>query len=198
MEIIHSLPCSSSVMSELKILFTGTMGAGKTTAIAAISDIAPVVTDVANTDTSVAKARTTVGLDFGLVSLADGNRMRLFGTPGQERFDFMWKILAQNAFGLIILIDNSRPDPVQDFRIYLDGFSDDLRMLPCTVGVGRTESHPQPSLEAYVDEMAQRGLVFPVLPVDVRRKQDVLLLLDTLIAQNESALDIVLPGNSTP
>lgn len=185
-------------MSELKILFTGTMGAGKTTAIAAISDIAPVVTDVANTDTSVAKARTTVGLDFGLVSLADGNRMRLFGTPGQERFDFMWKILAQNAFDLIILIDNSRPDPVQDFRIYLDGFSDDLRMLPCTVGVGRTESHPQPSLEAYVDEMAQRGLVFPVLPVDVRRKQDVLLLLDTLIAQNESALDIVLPGDSTP
>lgn len=94
-------------MTEYKILFTGTMGAGKTTAIAAISEMSPVMTDVLNSDASVAKARTTVGLDFGVLTLDSGDRVRLFGTPGQTRFDFLWKILAKNALGLIILTDNS-------------------------------------------------------------------------------------------
>ena len=81
-------------MTEYKLLFTGPMGAGKTTAIAAVSEVAPVITDVQNTDQSVLKERTTVGLDFGLLSLDNGDRIRLFGTPGQMRFDFLWKILA--------------------------------------------------------------------------------------------------------
>lgn len=178
-------------MKEYKILFTGTMGAGKTTAIAAISDAAPVVTDVKNSDTSVIKERTTVGLDFGLVTLDNGDRLRLFGTPGQQRFDFLWKILVRNAFGLVILIDNSRPDPLDDFRVYLDGFADELRQVPCTVGIGRTETHTTPSIDDFVEELGRRGLVFPILPVDVRRKEDVLLLLDTLIAQNEACLDLL-------
>ena len=177
-------------MKEYKILFTGTMGAGKTTAIGAISEIPPVKTDVANTDVKQhSKAQTTVGLDFGEVTLAGGDRLRLFGTPGQIRFDFLWKILARNAFGIIILIDNSRSEPIDDFRLFLDGFADELQSVPCTVGIGRTETHPLPDLDAYIDEMSKRGLVFPVLPVDVRRKDDVLLLLDTLIAQNEAVME---------
>ena len=71
-------------MNEYKILFTGTMGAGKTTAIASVSETPPIMTDVANTDTSVAKARTTVGLDFGMLTLDSGDRIRLFGTLGQS------------------------------------------------------------------------------------------------------------------
>lgn len=172
-------------MKEYKIVFTGTMGAGKTTAIGAISDAPPILTDVANTDTSVEKAKTTVGMDFGQVVLENGDQLRLFGTPGQARFDFMWPILVRNAFGLIILIDNSRPDPLEDFRVYLDGFAKELQTVPCTVGIGRTETHPTPSVDAYIDELSVRGLVFPILPVDVRQREDVLLLLDTLIAQNE-------------
>ena len=89
-------------MSEYKIVFTGTVGAGKTTAIAAISESRPVVTDVPNTDGSVAKQLTTVGLDFGMVTLEGGQRLRLFGTPGQARFDFLWAILARNALGLVV------------------------------------------------------------------------------------------------
>ena len=59
------------------------MGAGKTTAISVVSEMTPVVTDVHNSDLSVAKARTTVGLDFGQFTLGNGDRIRLFGTPGQ-------------------------------------------------------------------------------------------------------------------
>ena len=175
-------------MKEYKILFTGTMGAGKTTAIAAISEVAPVVTDVHNSDRSVDKARTTVGLDYGLLTLENGDRIRLFGTPGQQRFDFLWKILAKNALGLIILTDNSRPDPLADLCLFLDGFADSLATLPCAIGVGRLDSHPEPSLERYADLLESQGLVLPIAAVDVRRRDDVTLLIDTLLAQLEAGL----------
>lgn len=173
-------------MNEYKILFTGTMGAGKTTAIGAVSDRPPIVTDVHNSDRSVQKDRTTVGLDFGEFSLDSGDRVRLFGTPGQSRFDFLWNILARNALGLIILTDNSRPDPLADLRIYLDGFAEQLDTLPCAIGVGRLDTHSVPSLDDYIDELSKRGLIFPVLDVDVRRRDDVVLLIDTLLAQIEA------------
>lgn len=175
-------------MKEYKILFTGTMGAGKTTAIGSISETPPVVTDVQNSDASVAKARTTVGLDFGQLTLDNGDRIRLFGTPGQARFDFLWKILVRNALGLIILIDNSRPDPGADLAVYLDGFADELASLPCTIGVGRMNTHPAPDLDGYADMLAARGLTFPILAVDVRQRDDVALLIDTLMAQLEADL----------
>lgn len=175
-------------MKEHKIVFTGTMGAGKTTAIAAISDAPPVSTDVSNTDQATsAKATTTVGLDFGQVMLDNGDRLRLFGTPGQIRFDFMWNILIKNAIGLIILVDNSRPDPIADLATYIDGFETHLREVPCTIGIGRSESHSNPSIDDFGEYLMRRGFVLPVLPVDVRRREDVSLLIDTLLAQAEAA-----------
>lgn len=175
-------------MNEYKLLFTGTMGAGKTTAIAAVSETPPIVTDVTNNDASHAKARTTVGLDFGQFTLDSGDRIRMFGTPGQSRFDFMWKILAKNALGMIILTDNSRADPLADLRVYLEGFADDLDTMPCVVGIGRLQTHPSPSMDDYIDELARHQRVLPVLDVDVRKKDDVLMLIDILLAQLEAGL----------
>ena len=137
-------------------------------------------------DTSVAKATTTVGLDFGQVTLENGDRLRLYGTPGQSRFEFMWKILVRDALGLIILLDNSRPDPVADLTTYLDGFSDALSTTPCTVGMSRTESHPTPSLDDIAGVLEARGLVLPIVAVDVRRRDDVIMLIDTLLTQMEA------------
>lgn len=175
-------------MNEYKILFTGTMGAGKTTAIGSVSETAPIVTDVVNNDLSHTKARTTVGLDFGQFTLDNGDRIRLFGTPGQSRFDFLWKILAKNALGMIILADNSRPDPLADLRIYLEGFADDLATMPAAIGVGRLGAHPTPSLDDYIEELARHNLVLPVLETDVRQRDDVILLIDTLLAQLEAGM----------
>lgn len=175
-------------MKEYKVIFTGTMGAGKTTAIAAISETPPVVTDVLNTDPTSAKKNTTVGMDYGQLTLENGDRIRLFGTPGQLRFEFMWRILAQNALGIIILVDNSRPDPLSDLDVYLDNFANELKTMPCSVGVGRTDTHAKPSLDEFAQHMELRGLVLPVLPVDVRQKPDVVLLIDTMLAQLELSL----------
>lgn len=175
-------------MIEYKLVFTGTTGAGKTTAISAISEIAPISTDVANSDTGFQKSHTTVGLDFGQITLANGDRLRLFGTPGQSRFDFMWKILVKDAFGLIILIDNSRPDPLADLDLYLKGFSEEINNTPCVIGVGRSEFNATPSLDDFAERLCEYKLTLPILPVDVRRADDVIMLIEVLMAQAESDL----------
>lgn len=179
-------------MKEYKVIFTGTMGAGKTTAIASISETPPVVTDVLNTDPNSTKKNTTVGMDYGQLTLENGDRIRLFGTPGQLRFEFMWRILAQNALGLIILVDNSRPSPLADLDMYLDNFAKELETMPCSVGIGRMDTHATPSLDDFALHMEKRGLVLPVLPIDVRRRDEVVLLIDTMLAQ----LELSLSGNA--
>jgi uncharacterized protein len=172
---------------DLKIVFTGTPGAGKTTAIAAISDVAPIVTDVANSDPGLDKAVTTVGMDYGHVDLDEGVRVRLFGTPGQQRFDFMWRILVEQALGLVILIDNSRPDPLADLRVYLDAFADLLPRMNCAIGVGRTPDCAVPTLDDFADLLAERDLTIPILAVDVRERRNVLRLIDAILSQAEAA-----------
>jgi len=171
---------------EPKIVFTGPPNAGKTTAIAAISDVAPVVTDVANHDAELAKQRTTVGMDYGVVSLDGQESVRLFGTPGQKRFDFMWRILVRNAIGIVILVDNSQPDALAQFEGFLDALAEELAGGSCVVGVGRTESHPEPGMDAFSDLLAGRGHLFPVVAVDVRRRDDVLMLVELLLSQAEA------------
>ena len=172
-------------MAEHKILFSGTTGAGKTTAIGKVSEIPPLSTDVRNTDSGLAKTWTTVGLDYGEVTLEGGDKLRLYGTPGQERFDFMWKILSRGALGLVILIDNSQPDPLADLDMYLSGFAELIQNTACVVAVGRTEIHTQPDLEAFCTHMAARGVLCPVLPIDVRERDQVVGLLELLLMQLE-------------
>jgi len=175
----------ATLTAQHKIVFTGTPGAGKTTAIAMLSDAPPVVTDVRNTDAALGKENTTVGLDFGQVDLGDGQCVRLFGTPGQLRFEFMWQIIATDALGLVILIDNSRPDPLGDLAAYLDAYEALLPTLSCVVGIGRTLDCSWPAIDHFGDALAARGLVLPVLAVDVRRREDVLMLVDAVLIQAE-------------
>jgi signal recognition particle receptor subunit beta len=98
----------------------------------------------------------------------------------------MWRILSRNALGLIMLFDNSRADPLADLALCLTHFAEELQQIPCVIGVGRLESHPQPSLDAYAESLAAHGLLLPILAVDVRKREDVLCMLDTLLIQIET------------
>ncbi len=172
---------------ELKLVFAGSMGAGKTTAIRAISEIAPITTEASNTDhTEFDKEETTVAMDYGEITLATGEKLRLYGTPGQARFGFMWPILAAGALGAIILIDNSRPDPLADLEVYLGAFRPLADAGAAVVGVGRMDRYPQPSLEAYAERLGELDIVVPVMPTDVRRRDDVLEVLEVLLQQIEA------------
>ena len=169
-------------MKQIKFIFTGPPGAGKTTAIAAISEFPPVSTDVFSTDGLAAvKEKTTVAMDFGQITLDNGQKIGLYGTPGQQRFKFMWDILVQGGLGLIVLIDNRRPDPLKDLGIYLDNFDDFIKSTDAVIGITSTDIKDTPTVEDFQDYLQGRNQVFPVFAVDARNKDDVLFLLNTLL-----------------
>jgi signal recognition particle receptor subunit beta len=167
---------------ELKIVFAGPMGAGKTTAIRAISDIPPVSTEVDNSDrASCDKESTTVALDYGQLLLEDGTAVRLYGTPGQGRFSFMWEILCKGAMGVVLLIDGSSATALSDLRSYAEDFHRLNPSQPLVIGVGRAASDDGRQLDEYSRALTTRGIVAPVYNVDVRQREDVLLLIETLL-----------------
>ena len=171
-----------------KILFTGTMGAGKTTAIKSVSAVRMVNTEAVNTDKSLfAKATTTVGFDYGEVTLEDGSVLRLYGTPGQRRFEFMWRIVARGALGVVVLVDNSRPDPIADLAIYLENFGTFADAGAMVVGIGRMDQHPSPTVDDYYEFLGGKNLLLPVFQADARKSEDVLMLLDVLFDALEFA-----------
>lgn len=171
-----------SIAQQLKIVFTGSMGAGKTTAIRAISDHSPVSTDVANSDQETcAKESTTVAMDYGEITLEDGVCVRLYGTPGQTRFSFMWEILGRGALGVILLVDGSSPAALEDIRTFVSAFRRTAPNQPFVVGVGRIALGDEGKVEKYSRFLESAGVVAPVFAVDVREREDVLLLIETLL-----------------
>lgn len=186
-------------MKEYKVLFAGGMGAGKTTAIAQISEIPPASTEAVNTDrNSFDKTHTTVALDYGELTLEGGDKLRLYGTPGQARFDFMWTIVGKGALGVVLLVDHSRPEPLADLREYVQRFGAVIRQSCAVVGVGRMDEEDEDSIGAYLEALDELGLQVPVFSVDVRRREDVALLLETLLIQIEAGLQDDGTGEAPP
>lgn len=175
-------------MVEHKILFTGSVGAGKTTAIQAVSEIPVVCTDVFNSDASLDKATTTVGLDYGEISLGRDERLRLYGTPGQERFSFMWNVLAQGVLGVVILINHAQPEPLRNMGIYLNHFRSLIQETACVVVISKMNESRQPFLREFSEAMQKEGIVCPVIVADVRIREEVLGILDLLLVQIEARL----------
>ena len=103
----------------VKIVIAGGFGVGKTTAVSVISEIPPLTTEAAITSVAAdidrtgevpAKVTTTVALDFGCITIDEGLKLYLFGTPGQDRFGFMWQDLSEGALGALVVVDARRID----------------------------------------------------------------------------------------
>jgi signal recognition particle receptor subunit beta len=169
-----------------KIVFTGPVGAGKTTAISALSDIPLINTDARARDmTRSRKATTTVAMDYGLMRLSDSERVHLYGTPGQERFDFMWDILQTGALGLVILIDNSRKEPMKDLDFYINAFQALIKRSRVVVGINFSAATRKPDIDDYHRHLRNAQREFPLNPpifeVDARRRGDVSMLVQSLL-----------------
>jgi len=175
---------------EWNILFMGPVGAGKTKAIRSISDIEVVNTDEEATDeTRFLKQNTTVSMDVGTLKLDGVDKLRLLGSPGQDRFDFMWDILIEQAKGIILVLDHSRPNPLSDLDHFITAIEDRLqsRSLPIVICVTHMDSVSSRSLQSYENYLQQRifrciDMLPPVVEMDARDPLQVRVVLIVMTA----------------
>src|SRR5580698_1956167 len=124
----------------VKIVVTGPFSAGKTTLIRTISEITVLSTERSITDeTRARKTDTTVAMDFGRITIDRELVLYLFGTPGQDRFDFMWEILSEGMLGYVVLVDAARPDSLEEAASILTAFRA-MAHVPFVIGYNRADS----------------------------------------------------------
>lgn len=123
---------SETSAASVKILVSGPVGAGKTTFTRALSESEALGTEEVSS-VMIGKETTTVALDFGSLRVGDQSVL-LFGTPGQERFDYMWEILCDGAAGLVLLVAGNRPEEFPLARKILE-FVISQTTLPFVIGV---------------------------------------------------------------
>ncbi len=165
-----------------KLVFAGPVGAGKTTAIQTLSDIEVVRTEAnASDDVRQMKKTTTVAMDYGLMKLASGDQVRLYGTPGQKRFDFMWDILTENALGLVLMLKGNAEDPVSDLRTYVTEFRDFIDKTSLVVGITHTDTGGWQTRQRVSSELLAMGLPPTAMDTDARSRAHMATLVKALI-----------------
>ncbi|MBP2330137.1 signal recognition particle receptor subunit beta [Kibdelosporangium banguiense] len=184
---------TDSIPTPVKIIIAGGFGVGKTTMVGSVSEIPPLTTEEILTEASDGiddlegverKTTTTVALDFGRITISPKHVLYLFGTPGQERFWFMWDELARGAIGTVVLVDTRRLDT--SFGA-IDFF--ERRQIPFIVAVNCFDS-AQPYTEDEIRGALAVPTHVPIVMCDARKRDSSKLALIKLVKHAMSALPV--------
>ncbi|MBA2747593.1 MAG: ATP/GTP-binding protein [Tatlockia sp.] len=173
-------------MEIMRVVITGPVGAGKSTFIRSISEIEVVDTDCRATEleTTELKQNTTVAFDFGRLQFCPDMALHIYGTPGQERFDFMWDILIDRAHAYILLVAANRPQQFRQARRIIS-FMNQRVDLPMIIGLTHSDL---PEAWATEDVMSALGYTDlnhqpPVVTVNPNEQSSVIETAIALIEQ---------------
>lgn len=169
-----------------KLLFIGEPGAGKTTCIGALSEIAPFTTEVEyGGELARVKDTMTVAFDYGEVDLGEAGRLLLYGLPGQKRFSFMFEVVRHGLLGVVVLVDASTPRAVSGLCETIDTYLNKVRLLPCVVALNKSIDSPQALKEQCLEALRKYDLVAPIVSVDARKREDIVRIFELLFLQIE-------------
>lgn len=152
-----------------KFILIGAVGSGKSTFIRNLSEIPVVCTDVgAKGAEAKRKTSTTTAMDYGQMHV-NGEKIHLYGAPGQRRFDFMVPVLSMGAHGMLVLIDNGADNPLADLEYYLQTHKAFLQKKPAVIVITHyDDNNTRTSLLDYHCYVLERGFTIPVITMDAR------------------------------
>lgn len=174
-------------MEYKKLAIIGPVGAGKTCLVHTLSEISP-LTSEAKSSIDIGKELTTVGIDYGRISLDEETALGLYGVPGQERYQFIWELVNQSLWGLLILLKHDESPDYPALERLIAFFKPHETGIPTVIAITHADQSNELEVQAITAEingiLRQKQLAAPILNIDARSKDSSLTILSVFNAMN--------------